>query len=282
MRWPHSEFQPRANPRKSLSSVDGSLGGTGHKEPPDSLPRHHPVGSAPERDGLEDPRSSRTIGNASRLALGLPGRVGDRLQDQASSVVVSVGSSVKVSPGRLRRAASSAASEGEYQPSEGRPKSILIAGLQTHAARKSAQIISRRKMAQVKSGSIDWKAVGRRIRELRGFDMTQNEFAQRIGISQSYLSAVEHGHVEAGAEVLLTISRSLGSSSSGFLPEQFRRQLARSGQSYLQEGLPESLVATGCASPAIPRQRHSSPSNCTAQNWPVCELALEIRPTGWV
>jgi len=63
------------------------------------------------------------------------------------------------------------------------------------------------KTPRVKSGSIDWKAVGRRIRELRGFDTTQDEFARRIGISQSYLSTVEHGRVEAGAEVLLAISR---------------------------------------------------------------------------
>ena len=69
-----------------------------------------------------------------------------------------------------------------------------------------------RKISRIKSGSIDWKAVGRRIRELRGFDMTQDEFAQRIGISQSYLSTVEHGHVEAGAEVLLAISREFGKS----------------------------------------------------------------------
>jgi transcriptional regulator with XRE-family HTH domain len=64
-----------------------------------------------------------------------------------------------------------------------------------------------RKISRPKGGSIDWKAVGRRIRELRGFDITQDEFAQRIGISQSFLSTVEHGHVEAGAEVLLAISR---------------------------------------------------------------------------
>ena len=37
--------------------------------------------------------------------------------------------------------------------------------------------------------------------------MTQEEFASRIGVSQSYLSAVEHGRNEAGAEVLLAISR---------------------------------------------------------------------------
>ena len=36
--------------------------------------------------------------------------------------------------------------------------------------------------------SVDWKVVGRRIREIRSFDMTQEEFAPRIGISQNYLS----------------------------------------------------------------------------------------------
>lgn len=64
-----------------------------------------------------------------------------------------------------------------------------------------------RKNRQAKFGSVDWKAVGRRIRELRGFDMTQDEFARKIGVSQSYLSTVEHGRVEVGAEVLLAISR---------------------------------------------------------------------------
>lgn len=55
--------------------------------------------------------------------------------------------------------------------------------------------------------AIDWTAVGRRIRVLRGFEMTQADFASRIGVSQSYLSAVEHGRNEIGAEVLLAISR---------------------------------------------------------------------------
>ena len=43
-------------------------------------------------------------------------------------------------------------------------------------------------------------------REIRGFDMTQGEFAERIGISQNYLSTMEHGKVEIGAEILLRIS----------------------------------------------------------------------------
>ena len=58
-----------------------------------------------------------------------------------------------------------------------------------------------------KGSSIDWLAVGRRVRELRGFDLTQADFARRIGVSQSYLSAIELGRNEAGAEVLLSISR---------------------------------------------------------------------------
>ena len=55
---------------------------------------------------------------------------------------------------------------------------------------------------------IDWRAVGRRVRQLRGFDMTQKEFAEAIGVSQSQLSRIERGESEAGAEVLLGISES--------------------------------------------------------------------------
>jgi transcriptional regulator with XRE-family HTH domain len=54
---------------------------------------------------------------------------------------------------------------------------------------------------------VDWKTVGRRIRELRGFESTQSEFARRIGVSQSYLSYIERGEKEIGAETLLRISR---------------------------------------------------------------------------
>lgn len=54
---------------------------------------------------------------------------------------------------------------------------------------------------------VDWKAVGRRIRELRGFDSTQEGFAKRIAVSQNYLSMMEHGKVQIGAEILLRISR---------------------------------------------------------------------------
>jgi transcriptional regulator with XRE-family HTH domain len=59
---------------------------------------------------------------------------------------------------------------------------------------------------------IDLCAIGRRIRELRGFDMTQAEFARKIGVTQSHLSALEHGAKEPGAAVLLAIRRVFGKS----------------------------------------------------------------------
>lgn len=57
---------------------------------------------------------------------------------------------------------------------------------------------------------VDWAAVGRRIRELRGFDMNQQQFATKVGISQAYLSNVERGNVEVGAEILLRIGHEFG------------------------------------------------------------------------
>lgn len=60
--------------------------------------------------------------------------------------------------------------------------------------------------------TIDWKAVGRRIRELRGFDFKQSEFAALIGVAQSRISAIEHGQGEVGALILLRIARHYGKS----------------------------------------------------------------------
>ena len=65
---------------------------------------------------------------------------------------------------------------------------------------------------RAKDSSVDWKGVGQRIRELRGFYVTQEEFARRIGISQSHLSTLEHGDAEPGAEIMLRISREFGKS----------------------------------------------------------------------
>lgn len=62
----------------------------------------------------------------------------------------------------------------------------------------------------VKELAIDWKAVGRRIRELRGFDTNQAELADAIGVAQSHISAIERGQKEPSATILLRISRQYG------------------------------------------------------------------------
>ena len=61
-------------------------------------------------------------------------------------------------------------------------------------------------------GRINLRAIGRRIRELRGFDVTQAEFSRRIGVTQGYLSALENGDKEPGAAVLLAIRQEFGKS----------------------------------------------------------------------
>jgi len=67
-------------------------------------------------------------------------------------------------------------------------------------------------MTAHKKLTIDWKAVGRRLRELRGFDMKQADFARELGISQGQLSRYEKGKSEIGAEVLLRFSQRFGKS----------------------------------------------------------------------
>jgi transcriptional regulator with XRE-family HTH domain len=65
---------------------------------------------------------------------------------------------------------------------------------------------------RAKLRELDLHAIGRRIRELRGFYVSQAAFAGRIGVTQSYLSALERGQKEPGAAVLLSISREIGKS----------------------------------------------------------------------
>jgi len=51
----------------------------------------------------------------------------------------------------------------------------------------------------------DMKSLGRRIRQLRGFDVTQGEFAKKLGVSQSQLSKYERGVAAPPADVLIRI-----------------------------------------------------------------------------
>jgi len=57
---------------------------------------------------------------------------------------------------------------------------------------------------------VDWKSVGRRVREIRGFDANQAAFARELGVSQGQLSRYEQGASEIGAAVLLRLARKSG------------------------------------------------------------------------
>lgn len=65
-------------------------------------------------------------------------------------------------------------------------------------------------MGSITKNAIDWAAVGRRIRQLRGFEIIQAQFAREVGISQGQLSRYEQGRSEIGAEILLRIARRSG------------------------------------------------------------------------
>jgi len=65
-------------------------------------------------------------------------------------------------------------------------------------------------MANSQKFEIDWKAVGRRVRELRGFVVNQAQFARVLGVSQGQLSRYEKGESEIGAAVLLRLARTAG------------------------------------------------------------------------
>jgi hypothetical protein len=61
-----------------------------------------------------------------------------------------------------------------------------------------------------KKDEIDWKAVGRRVREIRGFEANQAAFARELGVSQGQISRYEQGSTEIGAAVLLRLARKSG------------------------------------------------------------------------
>jgi transcriptional regulator with XRE-family HTH domain len=64
---------------------------------------------------------------------------------------------------------------------------------------------SSRKLSGKEIAMSDMKSLGRRIRQLRGFDATQEEFAKKLGISQSQFSKYERGTIAPPADVLIRI-----------------------------------------------------------------------------
>ena len=57
----------------------------------------------------------------------------------------------------------------------------------------------------IKRDRLDLKALGRRLRELRGFDLTQEEFARQLETSQSQLSKYERGVAAPPADILFLV-----------------------------------------------------------------------------
>jgi transcriptional regulator with XRE-family HTH domain len=51
----------------------------------------------------------------------------------------------------------------------------------------------------------DIKAMGRRIREIRGFDLTQQQFGKILGLGQTQLSKYEKGQSVPTLELLLKL-----------------------------------------------------------------------------
>jgi transcriptional regulator with XRE-family HTH domain len=59
---------------------------------------------------------------------------------------------------------------------------------------------------------LDLKNIGRRIREIRGFDLTQGQFAETLGIRQNTLSNYENGKIVPTLEMLLKLKANSGRS----------------------------------------------------------------------
>lgn len=53
---------------------------------------------------------------------------------------------------------------------------------------------------------MDKRALGRRLRELRGFDRSQDEVADAVGISRCVLSKYENGQTVPGGEIVVKLA----------------------------------------------------------------------------
>jgi transcriptional regulator with XRE-family HTH domain len=63
-----------------------------------------------------------------------------------------------------------------------------------------------------KAAEVDLKNVGRRIREIRGFDLTQAEFGKVLGVAQTTLSKYEKGQAAPTLEFLVRLKAHSGKS----------------------------------------------------------------------
>ncbi len=58
---------------------------------------------------------------------------------------------------------------------------------------------------KIQAPKVDLKAIGRRIREMRGFDLTQADFGVILGITQAQLSKYERGESAPTLGILLKL-----------------------------------------------------------------------------
>jgi transcriptional regulator with XRE-family HTH domain len=66
--------------------------------------------------------------------------------------------------------------------------------------------------AKLTSVTPDLRAIGRRIRQIRGFEMHQVELAEILGITQAQLSKYERGRNAPTLELLLKLKHFSGKS----------------------------------------------------------------------
>ena len=71
-------------------------------------------------------------------------------------------------------------------------------------------MIVKNKMRVPGASGLSLKAIGRRIRETRGFDLTQKDFARQLQISQSQLSKYERGLLAPAGDVLVRLKERVG------------------------------------------------------------------------
>ena len=67
-------------------------------------------------------------------------------------------------------------------------------------------------MSTLRNKKPDLKAIGRRIREIRGFDLTQREFGNILGIGQAQVAKYEKGQSAPTVELLLRLKALSGKS----------------------------------------------------------------------
>lgn len=65
---------------------------------------------------------------------------------------------------------------------------------------------------KIRPPRLDLQKVGRRIREIRGFDLTQAQFADMLGIRQNTLSGYEKGRIVPTLEMLIKLKTYSGKS----------------------------------------------------------------------